>query len=468
MDRFALNYLEKWRSKANRKPLVIRGARQVGKTYLVRLFARERFDHLLEINFERHPDMASLFASMDPKTIIQMLELQFNIPVLPGRTLLFLDEIQAAPEILACLRYFMEELPEFHVIAAGSLLEFAIEEPVFSMPVGRIEYLYLGPIQFEEFLAAAGEKNLAAFLGDFTLHDTIPSVLHAKLMGLLRKFLVTGGMPESLEIYLKSNSWQECEAVKHALQRTFEDDFNKYGGRIKHQRLQLLFRKIPLLVGNKFKYVNVDKNARSAEVANALRMLCQARVAFPVYHSSCTGIPLGATSDERKFKVLFLDVGLLSTAAGLNLLDYEKAEDVMMVNTGAVCEQFVGQHLLFSQEFYREPELHYWVREKKTSSAEVDYVIAQGSSIVPIEVKAGKGGTLKSLHLFLRERRCALGVRFNAAPPSLLDLETALTHGPNVSYRLLSLPLYLVGQVRRLLAHYALSVTPRCHYLPPP
>jgi len=195
MDRFALGYLKTWKSKPNRKPLVIRGARQVGKTYLVRLFAQERFDHLLEINFERHPDMASLFASKDPKSILQMLELQFNIPIRPGRTLLFLDEVQAAPEILASLRYFLEELPELHVISAGSLLEFAMEEPVFSMPVGRIEYLHLGPMQFEEFLLAAGEKKLAAFLGDFTLQDTIPPALHTRLMGLLRKFLVTGGMP---------------------------------------------------------------------------------------------------------------------------------------------------------------------------------------------------------------------------------------------------------------------------------
>lgn len=454
MDRFALTYLERWQSKANRKPLVIRGARQVGKTCLVRLFAQERFENMLEINFERYPEMATLFASKDPKSIAKMLELQFNIPILPGRTLLFLDEIQAAPEVLACLRYFREELPELHVISAGSLLEFAMEEPVFSMPVGRIEYLYLGPMQFEEFLLAAGEKNLVDFLGDFSLQTTIPSAIHGKFMGLLRQYLVTGGMPESVDIYLKSNSWRECEAVKHTLQRTFEDDFNKYGGRIRHQRLQLVFRKIPFLVGNKFKYVNVDRNARSAEVANALRMLCQARVAFPVYHSSCTGIPLGATVDERKFKVLFLDVGLLTSAVGLNLLEYEKAEDIMLVSAGAVCEQFVGQHLLFSQDFYREPELCCWVREKRTSSAEVDYVIAIGSSIIPVEVKAGKGGTLKSLHLFLRERRRALGVRFNAEPPSLLDLETALSHGPNVSYRLLSLPLYLVGQARRLLSEY--------------
>ena len=450
MHRFALDYLDTWKVKPNRKPLIIRGARQVGKTYLARLFAGDHFDNLVEINFERDPGIASLFASKDPRKIVQMLELQFNVSIRPGGTLLFFDEIQATPEIFSSLRYFYEEMPELHVISAGSLLEFAMEEPAFSMPVGRIEYLYLGPMQFEEFLLAAGEENLVTFLSAFTFGDTIPEPVHGRLMELFRIFLVTGGMPESIGVYLKSKSWQECESVKHAQQATFEDDFNKYGRRFKHQRLQLLFRKIPLLVGRKFKYANVDRDERSAQLAKALDLLCQARVAYRVYHSTCSGIPLGATINEKKFKILFIDVGLMSTATGLNLLDYERAGDIMMVNAGAVCEQFVGQHLLFSQHLYREPEVHYWIREKKGSSAEVDYVISEGTAIVPVEIKAGKGGTLKSLHLFLRERRRPLGVRFNADIPSVLDLDTALSDGHNIPYRLLSLPLYLVGQVRRL------------------
>ena len=199
------------------------------------------------------------------------------------------------------------------------------------------------------------------------------------------------------------------------------------------------------------KYVNIDRNERSADLSRALALLCRARVAYKVFHSSCNGVPLGATIDEKKFKVLFLDVGLMSTATGLNLLDYEKAEDVMVVNSGSICEQFIGQQLLYSQQSYREPELYYWAREKKNSSAEVDYVIAEGSAIVPIEVKAGKSGTLKSLHMFLRDKSLALGVRFNSDIPSLLTLETKLPDGQYLKYQLLSLPLYLAGQVRRFI-----------------
>ena len=450
MYRFAHEYLGDWKSRQNRKPLVIRGARQVGKTHLVRSFANEHFKHLLEINIERNPETASLFSSNNPAKIIQMLELQFDVPIQKGPTLLFLDEIQAAPKILASLRYFYEEIPQLHIVAAGSLLDFAIEEPTFSMPVGRIEYMYLGPMQFEEFLLAAGKKNLINFINDFSFGDSIPAPLHSQLMELLKMFFVTGGMPESIAVYLKSGSWQECEAIKHSLLRTFEDDFNKYGRRFKYQRLQLLLRKIPLLVGSKFKYVNVDRNERAGELVKALNMLCHARVAFRVHHSSCSGTPLGATINGKKYKVLFLDVGLMSTATGLNLLEFEKADDIMMVNAGAVCEQFIGQHLLYSQHYYHEPELHYWIREKKTSAAEVDYVISEGPSIVPVEVKSGKGGTLKSLHLFLREKQLNLGVRFNSDTPSMLDLKTALSDGSNIPYRLLSLPLYMAGQVRRL------------------
>ena len=450
MRRFALEYLKTWKSKSSRKPLVIRGARQVGKTNLVRLLGKEYFDQMVEINFERDPEMASLFISKDPRKIVQLLELQYNIPIQPGAAILFFDEIQAAPEVLVSLRYFYEELPELHVIAAGSLLEFTLKEPAFSMPVGRIEYMHLGPMQLEEFLLAAGKDKLVTFMNEFSLGDTIPQPIHRQLMDLLRIFLVTGGMPQAVAAYLNTNSWQECESIKHSLLATFQDDFNKYGNMVRHQRLQLLFKKIPLLAGSKFKYVNVDRNERSGDLAKALNLLFHARIAYPVYHSSCSGIPLGATKHPRKFKVLFLDKGLMSTATGLNLLDYEKAEDVMKVNAGAICEQYIGQHLLFSQQPYCEPEVYYWLREKKTSSAEVDYVISEGTLIVPVEVKAGKSGTLKSLHLFLSEKHRSFGVRFNSDIPSILDSQTALAGRPNIPYRLLSLPLYMVGQVRRL------------------
>ncbi|MBW2594464.1 MAG: AAA family ATPase [Deltaproteobacteria bacterium] len=455
MYRFASEYLKKWKSSKRRKPLVIRGARQVGKTYLVRSFAGEHFDRLLEINFEQEPDIALLFSSNKPHKIIELLELQFNIPISGGKTLIFLDEVQAAPEVLGSLRYFYEEVPEQHIIAAGSLLEFAFEEPSFPMPVGRIEYLYLGPMQFEEFLLASGKDKLVSFLGNFNYQDSILKPVHLQLIELMRTFFVTGGMPEPVSTYLESRSWRECESVKHALFRTFQDDFNKYGRRIKNRRLQLLFKKIPLVVGNKFKYVNIDRHERAGDLAKALNLLCLAHLVYRVQHSSCTGIPVGATADAKKFKTIFLDVGIMSTVCGLNLLDYEKVEDVMLVNSGSICEQYIGQHLLFSQQFFKEPELHYWIREKKGSSAEVDYVIAEGARIVPVEVKAGKSGSLKSLQVFVNEKRPDMCVRFNSEPPSFFKGLTALPDGQKTPFQLLSLPLYMAGQTRRLIAQVA-------------
>jgi len=451
MNRSVTEYLKNWKKRSGRKPLVIRGARQVGKTYLVRMFASDFFENIVEINFEQNPDHAVFFRSNQPKKIIQLIELQYNASIKAGISLLFLDEIQAAPEILASLRYFYEEMPELHIIAAGSLLEFALEEPVFSMPVGRIEYLYLGPMQFEEFLLALGEEKLAAFLGSFSINDTIAGPLHNRLNDLFRVYLVTGGMPESIAVYQKNQSWEECEAVKSSLLTTYQDDFNKYGRKVPNKRLQIVFRKIPHIVATKFKYVNISRDDRAAWISKALDLLCFARVAFRVYHSSCTGTPLGATINFKKFKLLFLDVGVMSTLCGLNLLDFELAEDILVVNSGAICEQFIGQHLLFSQQFFKEPELYYWIREKRGSAAEIDYVVSEGQHIVPIEVKAGKTGTLRSLHLFLREKKYPLALRFNSAAPAIHKEKSTAIDGTDISYRILSLPLYLVGQTRRLI-----------------
>jgi len=453
MYRHAINYLKHWKIKNNRKPLVIRGARQVGKTYLVRKFARENFESILEINFEKHIDLADLFKSKNPRKIIQLLELQYNHSIISGKTLLFFDEIQAAPEIFSSLRYFYEELPDLHIISAGSLLEFALESPKYSMPVGRLEYLFLGPMQFDEFLLAAREDKLYNFLQSYQIHESFSEVIHNRLMGLFRLFLMTGGMPGPLGAYIKNESWRTCEEEKNALLLTFQDDFNKYETKITNQtqQLQLIFKKVPLIVGTKFKYVNITRNEKPNEIAKALDMLCMAKIIHRVFHTSGTGVPLGATINDKKFKPLFLDVGIMSSVCGLNLLDYEKTEDVMLVNSGAVCEQFIGQHLLFSRYLYQEPELYYWVREKKGASSEVDYLIAEGPNIIPVEIKAGKTGSLKSLHMFIKERKSPLGIRFCSSLPSLFNNETVVINKEQLSYRLLSLPLYMVGQCRRMI-----------------
>jgi len=449
VHRFAISSLVEWKTKPSRKPLVLRGARQVGKSYLVRELAREHFSGIAEVNFERDPDIASLFDSKDPRRIVQLLELRLNARIHPGETLLFLDEIQAAPSVIAALRYFHEQMPELHVAAAGSLLEFALEQFAHSVPVGRLEYLYLGPMQFEEFLLAAGEEKLPGFLARQAPGEPIPEAIHTKCLDLFRLYLTIGGMPGAVRDYFGKESLLEAEAAKQSILTTYQEDFSKYGRRVKHQRLRLLFQKIPQLVGGKFRYANVDREQRSADLSRALELLCMAHVAYRVKHTAANGVPLGAEVKESIYKVLFLDVGLMTTALGLRFLDYEQARDVTLVNAGAVCEQAVGQHLLFSQALFHPPELHYWVREQRNSAAEVDFVISEGSAILPVEVKAGKTGTLKSLHLFMREKKRSLAIRLNSAPPSLLDTTTSLPDGVNAPYRLLSLPLYMIGQVRR-------------------
>ena len=451
MKRNAEQYLKSWRQEITHKPLIIRGARQVGKTYLVRSFARE-FGNLVEINFERNPEIAELFISNDPVLIIGLLELQLQTTITPGKTLLFLDEIQARPDVIASLRYFYEEMGDLHIIAAGSLLEFALEKPTFSMPVGRIEYLYLGPMQFEEYLVATGREKLVLFLQNFQLSNSIPAPIHKQLLEQLQVFIITGGMPDAIKNFIDTKSWQHCEKVKASILTTFRDDFNKYGVKANPDVLYDLFRKIPFQVGQKFKYVNINRHLRAAVVSKALNLLCQAKVANKIHHSSGNGLPLGAEINHKKFKIIFLDSGLMATACGVNFLDLNKVEDIILVNNGALCEQFIGQHLLYAGEFYREPELVYWAREQRGSSAEVDYLISNGTNIIPVEVKAGKGSSLKSLQMFLKTKQLKTGLRFNNDTPSLLKTKTVLANGNNIPFQLLSLPLYMVSQAKRLLA----------------
>jgi uncharacterized protein len=450
LKRSALTYLEKWKDKKKRKPLVVRGARQVGKSCLVRLFSEETGLELLEINLELHDDYVACFTSKDPHQIITLLELKASLKIRPGKTLLFLDEIQAAPEILASLRYFYELLPELHVIAAGSLLEFVLEEHTFSMPVGRIEYLHLGPMSFKEFLDGIGREQLRNFIEQFQLQDQFPTVIHKELIKVLRLYFAIGGMPEAIQTYQDTGSMLEVDAVKQSILLTYRDDFSKYGRRVKHTRLQKVFQKLPMQVGRKLKYVNLDRNEKSSDLKKTLHLLDLARVYYPVFHTAANGVPLRAESNEKMQKPLFLDVGLLTAASGMSYADIATVDEVKLINTGSICEQFIGQHLLYARLFYEEPELFYWCREKRQASSEIDYVLAFGGKIFPVEVKAGKTGTLKSLQIFIKEKGLDFGVRFNADLPAIHDADFSLP-GTVGTFTLLSLPLYMVEELPRII-----------------
>ena len=428
---------------------MVRGARQVGKSCLIRLFAEQAGLDLLEINLELHDDYVACFTAKDPHQIINLLELKASRQIIPGKTLLFLDEVQAAPEVLASLRYFYELLPELHVVAAGSLLEFVLEEHVFSMPVGRIEYLHLGPMTFKEFLDGLGRQQLRSFIEQFKGEEQFPTVIHEELMKSLRLYFAIGGMPEAVQAYLDTGSMLEVDIVKQSILLTYRDDFSKYGRRVKHTRLQKVLQKLPMQVGRKLQYVNLDRNEKSSDLKEALHLLALARVYFPVLHSAANGVPLRAESNEKMRKPLFLDVGLLIKACGMSYADIAQVDAVKLINAGPICEQFIGQHLLYARPLYEEPELFFWCREKRQASAEVDYVLALGGKIVPVEVKAGKTGTLKSLQVFFKEKGRDFGVRFNADLPARHAADFSLP-GTVGTFTLLSLPLYMVEEMPRI------------------
>lgn len=452
IHRSELSNLNNWLFKKGRKPLIIRGARQVGKSHLVRDLAQVNQRFCFELNFERFPEHADFFKSKDPKIILHHLSIHFKRKIDPATSLLFLDEIQATPELIEILRYFYEESPELPVIAAGSLLDFVLAEPEFSVPVGRIEYFYLGPICFEDYLLARGEASLLAWIRTVSMSDTVPLPTHQHCMDLMKEFWLIGGMPEVVANYVEFNDLDEVNNIKQNILQSYQEDFHKYG-RIKQiPLLRRAFKAIPSLIGQKIKYVHIDSESKSVQVKEALDYLNLARVIHFVYHSHASGLPLGAQIDLKVFKTIFIDIGLLCSALGLSQLSIIHAPDWAWINRGSLAEQFIGQTLFQLYPSYQMPELYYWVRERAQSSAELDYLWQYENKIIPIEVKAGKTGHLKSLHYFMQEKNWSCGVRFNTDVPSLLDEEIKLPHKDVIAYRLLSLPFYLAGQLNRLLS----------------
>ncbi len=441
MYRSAERALAQWLAAPQRKPLVIRGARQVGKSTLVRQFARSHHLHLNEINLERHPDLDPVFQTLDLTHIRRELQGLLDRPLLAPGSILFLDEIQATPHALPALRYFFEDHPELPVIAAGSLLE----------PVGRIQYFHLGPMSFEEFLAEL-DPPLLAHLQDYSLEDSLPNTVHTRLSAYQREYLLVGGMPEAVAAYSSSGHFADVTPVHRSIVDTYQDDFAEYASARVRLRLQRVFNYVPRAVGRKVKYTQINREETARELRAAIDLLSKARVIAPVFHSTCAGVPLHADVDWRTYKLLFLDIGLMNRLCGLDWLALKELDDRQLVNEGALAEQFVGQHLLYLEEGSETPRLNYWLREGKSANAEVDYVIARGAWIVPVEVKAGTSGTLRSLHQFALARGARLAVRFDLNPPTVQSIRHQVSGTrQSVEMTLLSLPLYLVGQLGRLL-----------------
>lgn len=437
MERELLSILKKWQHQRVHIPLLLRGARQIGKTYLIEQFGKICFDNFININFEESPEFIQCFDTLKVNDIISKIQLLSKQHISPGNTLLFLDEIQACPKAIMSLRYFKEKIPDLHVIGAGSLLEFALREEGMSIPVGRVQYLYMRQLSFREYLKVSGNIQLAEYINNVTLDSIIPQAIHQRAMELVREYMIVGGMPMVVESYLTEQSLETCQQYQTMLLRTYSDDFVKYARTSQHKYLQQVYNQTPGLVGQQIKYVEISPDMESKFLKNAISDLHKAGVIFPLYSTSGAGIPLLTYINKKKFKLLFLDIGLMKRATKLDMkLLFEK--DLMLLNRGALAEQFVGQELLAYQDPFDEPHLYYWSRDTKGSTAEVDYIINIGSRIIPIEVKSGKTGSLKSLHLFMKEKNLPIGIRISSKK---------LQRHNNI----ISVPLYMIDQLERLI-----------------
>lgn len=434
MKRNIYKILKTWKDHPLRMPLILRGARQVGKTYAVEFFGKEEFDSVVTINFELESAYKECFENVDFSGILKSIELLSRKKIIPGKVLLFLDEIQACPKALQSLRYFKEKVPGLHVIAAGSLLEFAMQEEEFSFPVGRVQFARLYPLSFTEFLEAIGEDVLCAELESFSKDSPPTSAVHQYLLQKVREYFVVGGMPSAVTAFVKMGSFLEVKYVQKAIWDAYENDFGKYAPKAQHRHLQKIFGAVPRLIGNHVKYSKIDPELPNParDMKRALELLKLAGLVHPVLATSAGDVPLMSGLKENIHKLVFLDIGLVEQA-----MDIDPQHQGLM--TGALAEQFVGEELIASADPLLGTTLFFWNRDG--GSAEVDYLITLKNSIIPIEVKAGKEGKLKSLYLFLQEKKVPFGVRISEGPLSLKN-------------NILTIPFYLISQLQRLILDF--------------
>jgi len=408
MKRDVSQALVEWKNSPLRKPLILRGARQVGKTWIVENFSTS-FDNFVEINFEEAKSAKQLFiGDLKIQELLPKLMLYAKQNIIPGKTLLFFDEIQACEEAITALRYFKEDLPELHVIAAGSLLDFALDR--IGVPVGRVQFMYLYPLSFGEFLTSCERQDLR----DHIKKQNIDISIHKILMEYLKNYLWLGGMPAVVDNWIKRKDVIGCQELQDEIIEAYKQDFAKYAKRQQIEYVEKVFQAIPTQLGQKFKFAHIDRDIKSRELKEALNLLVKAKVAHICYHSSGQEQPLGASKNNQLFKIYFLDVGLAQRLLNLSLTDWVVSE-LDMQTLGCIAEQFVAQELAAYASAKTQYQMYYWHREEKNSSAEVDFLTVKKGNIIPIEVKAGTTGTLKSMHLFLASHpKSSLGLKISA------------------------------------------------------
>jgi len=426
------SYLHQWKVSKSRKLLIIRGARQVGKTTLIRTFAKS-YQNAIVLNLERKGDLRYFEDFEDVETIVEALFLANRIPSSAiGKTLLFIDEIQESPKAIQLLRYFYEDIPELHVISAGSLLEFAMRK-VHSFPVGRVEFLYLYPLNFQEYLEAIGEQELLNQL------KTVPvkPVAHKLLMDAFHRYAIIGGMPEVVKTDVQQRSLSDLPRVYESIWGTYKNDVEKYTSNDTERKIiKHLMDTSPLYLDERIKFQGFgNSNYKSREVGEAFRTLDDAKIVRLIYPTTDINPPL--KSDLKKSpRLQFLDTGLVNYSLGIQA-EMLAMQDLNNAYKGAVIPHLVTQELISLQSISAQTP-NFWVREKAQSSAKVDLLYSYQGLIIPIEIKSGSTGSLKSLHQFIDAVDHPYAIRMYA---SAFNVEKAIT--PNKKpYLLMNLPYY--------------------------
>jgi predicted AAA+ superfamily ATPase len=450
------SYLAEWASRETHKPLLLRGARQVGKSTAVRHLA-ERFESYVEINFEKQASYIPLFQvkDIDVNKIVSQIAAMAGKRIVPGKTLLFLDEVQACPESIMSLWFFKEDLPELHVVAAGSLLEFALED-LPSFGVGRIHSMFMFPMTFDEFLIANSEQLLMEARNSASSSQPLSQPLYEKLVGLTRTFMLVGGMPEAVAKWVETHDYLACQEIQDDIVVTYEDDFPKYRKKIDPMLLRNTMRSVAVQATDKFVFSAVEGNYKAAEVKKALDMLAKAGIVVPVTHSDGNGLPLGSEADKTYQKMLLLDTGLMLRLLNMTTGDIsELTEQILtsditdLVNKGPMAEMLAGLELLH----YRTPnirhEIYYLQRQAKNSQAEVDYLSSYRQTVLPIEVKAEKQGGMKSLWIFMREKKLTNAIRCSLENFGAFDYQDPEVRGAVRHVQIC--PLYAISQMESML-----------------
>lgn len=410
--------LLEWKNNPRRKPLLVRGARQVGKSSSVRHLG-ETFLYFLEVNFERNPELGEIFkGNRDVRNIANKLFDFYGVPIVPGETLLFLDEIQKCEDAIHSLWFFKEDYRELHVIAAGSLLEFALKD-LSSFGVGRVSSLFVHPMSFDEFLLATGNQGLLNVKKECDIHHPLMTVFYNRLVEAFRSFMLVGGMPEAVATYAETGSYRYSSDVVNEILQGYQDDFAKYSAKANPVLLRQTLISVAHQAGGKFVYSRVEGQYRSAEIKNALEMLRDAGLIIPAYHTDANGVPLGAEINERVVKYLVHDSGILLAILGIDDDTDARIKEILVDNSidlidkGHVAEMIAGLELIKYASPQKRHQLYYWQNMNKGTCAEVDYIIAQGSELVPIEVKSGVKGSMSSMYSLMRnpQKHINKGVR---------------------------------------------------------